>query len=455
RWSDAYALGDDFEANLALNPLQSFFSSLKFRHASYDAAKLKKSYPWLSSYLDVDHPDSAGFSFTRSFPARAGDNLPQNVVIVLCESFSGYKSSMYGNPLNTTPYFDSLSRQGLFFSRCFTPHYGTARGVWAVITGIPDVSLTKTASRNPAAVNQRTIINDFKDHDKFYFIGGSTSWANIRGLLTNNIQGLKLYEEEDYNAPKEDVWGISDKNLFLEANKVLAGQQKPFFAIIQTAGNHRPYTIPEEDRKAFEVKKIPADSLKKHGFATLEEYNAFRYTDFTIHSFMKAAAKEKYFSNTLFVFVGDHGIRGDAGDMFPEAWTEQGLTTVHVPLLFYYPKGLRPGLVNAPASQVDILPTVAGICGISYTNTTLGEDLTSGKRGRWAFILDPDIRQIGVVDSSFYYNYKLNSGQESFTSLNDNRRVKAGQETIREYRIATDAFYEASRYLLLNNKKKN
>src|SRR5690606_15380921 len=126
-------------------------------------------------------------------------------------------------------------------------------------------------------------------------------------------------------------WGISDKNLFLEANKILARQTKPFFSVIQTADNHRPYTIPEEDRKEFEIKQLPTDSLERNGFQSVEEYNAFRYTDFCYRKFMEAASKEAYFNNTLFVFIGDHGIGGDAGNLFPLAWKE--LTSQHVPLL--------------------------------------------------------------------------------------------------------------------------
>jgi arylsulfatase A-like enzyme len=57
---------------------------------------------------------------------------------------------------------------------------------------------------------------------------------------------------------------------------------------------------------------------------------------------MEAAKKEKYFDNTLFVFIGDHGIRGDAGTMLPNVFTSQGLTNMHVPLLFYAPKILTP-----------------------------------------------------------------------------------------------------------------
>ncbi|HTE13325.1 MAG TPA: LTA synthase family protein, partial [Chitinophagaceae bacterium] len=371
RWSDAFDLGSDFQANLALNPFQSFFSSLSFRSSSYDIAKVKKDYPLVANYLGVTKPDTAALTYERTARGDAGDTVltRPNIVMVICESFSAYKSSMWGNPLNTTPYFNELCKQGLFFDNCFTPSFGTARGVWASITGIQDVELNKTASRNPAMVDQHTIINDFNGYDKFYFLGGSTSWANIRGLLTNNIKDLHIYEEQDYKASKVDVWGISDRNLFKEANNVLKQEAKPFFAVIQTADNHRPYTIPEEDLKEFKKINLPADSLKKYGFDNNEELNAFRFTDFCYQSFIEAAKKEKYFDNTIFMFVGDHGIDGHAGNMFPPAWSEDGLTRNHVPLLFYAPKLLAARRLHCVASQVDVLPTLAGMAKINYTNT--------------------------------------------------------------------------------------
>ena len=248
RWSDAFVLRNDFAANLALNPVQSFLSSLDFRGSGYDLALVRQAYPLMSDYLEVTDPDAEKLNFVRHVPARADAPARRpNVVLVICESFSAYKSSMWGNRLDTTPYFAELCRDGLFFDKCFTPLSGTARGIWATITGLPDVEPVKTASRNPGMVDQHTIINDFVGYRKLYFLGGSTSWANIRGLLTNNIHGLELYEEDYFKSPRVDVWGISDKNLFLEAEQVLARQEEPFFAIIQTAGNHRPYTIPEDD----------------------------------------------------------------------------------------------------------------------------------------------------------------------------------------------------------------
>jgi len=462
RWSDAFALGSDYESNLSLNPFQSFFSSLQFKSSHPDAAKVKNSYAWLSSYLGVTNSDSNTLTFERTIPARPAFATQPNVVLVICESFSGYKSSMYGNPLNTTPFFNSLCAKGIFFNRCFTPTYGTARGVWAAITGIPDVELANTSSRNPAYVNQHTIINNFTGYDKLYFIGGSTSWANIRGLLTNNIQGLHLFEQDDYDAPKIDVWGVSDKTLFLEANKRLATQQKPFFAVIQTADNHRPYSIPKEDLATFKKNTVPADSLKKYGFESLDEYNAFRYTDFCYQQFIEAASKQPYFNNTIFVFVGDHGIRGDAGDMLPRAWTDQGLTAEHVPLLFYAPGLLKPQTLSYPASQVDVLPTIAGVCGIPYKNTTMGQNLldtslntTPGEKSKCDFIIDVGLNRIGTIQNNMFYSYGLNnSSPEQICSMLNNEKVPLTDSLKKHYRGMTDAFFEASKYMLANNKKK-
>jgi phosphoglycerol transferase MdoB-like AlkP superfamily enzyme len=485
RWSDAFSLGSDYQANLSLNPFQSFFSSLKFRHSSYDEAKVKASLPVLAPYFGFDSsgagsgvltpavyerkvapqaagPGSLGTPGTPGAPGTPGvPGARPNVVVVICESFSAYKSSMWGNPLNTTPFFDSLCRKGIFFDHCFTPSYGTARGVWAVITGIPDVApATTTSSRNPSAVDQHTIIDDFEGYNKFYFLGGSTSWANIRGLLTNNIAGLHLYEQEDYSAPKVDVWGISDKNLFLEADKVLGRQQEPFFAIIQTADNHRPYTIPKEDQDAFHSITVPQDTLQKYGFAGNDEMNAFRYTDFGYRTFITAAAREKYFANTIFLFVGDHGIPGDANALFPRAWTDDRLTAEHVPLLIYAPG--RPGAqrLSGDCSQVDLLPTLAGLCHIPYRNTTLGRDLLDSTRNRgkgMAFIYDPDQAYIGLVQGDYFYRRGIATGKEDMVSVINNDQVP---ETViqgavgQQMRRLSEGIYETARYMLLKNKKK-
>ena len=462
RWSNAYSLGSDYKANVALNPMQSFFSTLNFRSSKIDTDLIKKNYSVIADYLTIpsNEQDAQNLQFAR-IHNPVNNNLEastiKNVVLVICESFSAYKSSMMGNPLNTTPYFNDMKKQGVYFNRAFSPAYGTARGVWAVLTGTPDVLEGKTSSRNPLAVDQHSIIADFKNYEKYYFLGGSASWANIRGVLTNNISDLKIFEQGSYQSSEIDVWGISDKNLFLEANKTLSKNTKPFFAIIQTADNHRPYTIPAEDLKVFVKKTVPKDSLLKFGFENNEEYNAFRYTDFCIEQFIEAAKKEKYFNETLFVFIGDHGIKGDAGTMLPKSFTEQGLTNMHVPLLFYAPSILQPKEYSIPVSQLDVLPSIASLCNIPYTNTTMGKNvfITVQQKDNAIFLYDDFNQQIGVLNNEFYYGYQLkNPSKPIFESALNNEVVK-NDSVQKQMDVLTKTIYETAKYMLIHNQKLN
>ena len=458
RWSHAFTLGNDFKANLALNPIQSFFSTLKFRKSTFDLRAVKEHYPMMSAVLNMTSGSADSLNFKRLQAADSIFATPPNIVLVICESFSAYKTGIYGNPLRTTPYFDQLTTQGLFFNRCFTPAYGTARGVWAVITGIPDVETPRTASRNPAAVNQRTMLNEFKGYEKMYMIGGNPAWANIQGLLSNNIDSLRIYMQYDFDVPKVDVWGISDKNLFLEANKIFSKKNKPFFAIIQTADNHRPYTIPEEDFGKFDMTSVSRDSVRKFGFESMEQLLAFRYADYCFKTFLDAASREKYFNNTIFAFVGDHGVPGDARALFPEWWTEQNITKNHTPLLFYAPGRIKPAINKMICSQIDVIPTLAALSGQSVNNFSLGRNLLYpiDSIHQAAFIFDNDMNAYGVINGNHYYRRDIRTGKELIFPLDINVVKNGGhseQGLNDQLRKLAAGYYETARYLLLNNRR--
>ena len=452
RWSDASSLGQN-AGILALNPFQSFISSLKYSNSGFNQKLAIANLPIMQKYFGITIGDTAQHLLNRNVPAT---NLkPMNVVLVICESFSGYKSSMFGNALNPSPYFKSLCNRGVFFNNCYTPAYGTARGVWATITGIPDVQVPKDATRNPLIVNQHTIINDLTDYEKYYFIGGSTTWANIRGLLKNNIDDIKLYEQEDYASPKLDVWGISDNDLFKEANAKLKTVTKPFFAVIQTANNHQPYSIPKADATEMGLVNISNDSLIQNGFVGNNELNAYRYADFNFKKFMEAAEKETYFNNTLFVFIGDHGIRAiptPTNKLFSDAYYSQQLTCVHVPLLFYS-KGITPSVNSIVASQVDVLPTIASYIGKPYTNTTFGENLFAPSiKNKFAFYIDHDEKKIGIINNDIVYRRGLQQTTlGELKALNNN--ILPDNTKINYYDSLTTAYFETSRYLIYNNKR--
>ena len=342
----------------------------------------------------------------------------------------------------------------LFFERCFTPTFGTARGVFALLTGIPDVQLSKFSTRNEESVKQRTIVNNFEGYEKFYFLGGRSQFNNFKGLF-ENIDSLHVYEEGDYKAANLNVWGISDKNLFLEANDILAKQQKPFFAFIQTADNHRPFDIPAEDTD-FKREVIPDADLVKYGFESLKEYHAFAYTDYCIKKFMEAAKNSPYFNNTIFVFTGDHGVEGNASAIYPQAWTEQRLSDEHVPLLFYAPALLMPQKRTEAVSQIDILPTIAGMLQQPYLNTTLGRDLLdTNKKEDAAFIIYHAPGWIGVVNNDYYFRKNIRIKKEELVPVRNNLPVlnNVQQDSVKAHLSQlTSAIYETARWMLINNK---
>jgi len=457
RWRDAFALNDNFKSYLALNPLQNFVTTLRFRKPVVDEGKAKMYFPVISDFLQLGTTGAPVNGYERIVnPGSKSLESQPNVVLVICESFSMYKSSMSGNPLNSTPFFNSLTQQGIFFDRCFSPTFGTARGVFATLTGIPDVQLSKFSSRNEASINQYSIINNFEGYDKFYFLGGNSGFNNFRGLVSN-INEVRIYEEGKFKSPKLNVWGISDKNLFLVADSVMQQQKKPFFTIIQTSDNHRPYSIPEED-KDFVKQVINEDTLHKYGFESLAEYNAFCYTDYCYQKFIEAAKKSPYFDNTIFIFMGDHGVEGNASNMYPSAWTEQRLNDEHIPLLFYAPALLSPAKISHVASQIDVLPTLAGMIHQPYINKTLGRDMLhpSGKENA-AFIIHHDEGKIGIVNDDFFYIKNLWINQEELVAVRADAPILNAQQSDsvkRHLSELTSAIYETAKWMLVNNHGK-
>jgi phosphoglycerol transferase MdoB-like AlkP superfamily enzyme len=435
--------------------LENFFTTLRFRKPFTDDGSAKVQFDAMKELLQLPK-ESAMLNFQRR-EVFAEPAKPMNVVLVICESLSMYKTGLSGNPLNTTPYLQQLANEGLLFERCFSPHFGTARGVFALLSGVPDVQLSKFSTRNIEAIDQHTILNSFSNHEKFYFIGGNSEFNNFKGLLVNNVNGLHLYEEGMYKSPKFNVWGISDKNLFKEANEVLSQQKTPFFSIIQTADNHRPFVLPEEDTAAVAAKQVDELQLKKYGFDSQKEMEALLYTDYSIQQFMESAKQQPWFNNTLFVFIGDHGVKGNATALYPDAWTNERLTDEHVPLLFYAPGFIRPEKRKEVVSQVDVLPTIAGLLNQPYTNSTIGRDLLRKPAGKdFAFIIHHDEAKIGLVNNEFYYILNMNLQKDTLVPLHFNAPLLSQEKyehTKKQMAVETIALYESSRWMLLNNKK--
>jgi len=446
RWSEAYFSSNEAVAALALNPVLFLADSAANPSRPYDTGKVREHYPYVASLLGVKAPDLQNLAFSRYVTPRNPPAVKYNLVVIHLESFAAFKAGVFGNRLNATPRFDAIAREGVLFTNFFVPRAPTARSVFTMLTGLPDVSPSTTASRNPLVVNQHTLVNALEGYAKYYFLGGSATWGNIRGLFAHNVPGLRMYEEGDYDAPQADGWGVSDIVLFEKALETFGKETKPFFAFIQTSGNHRPYTIPE-DRRGFELAQVEGATLTENGFDSLAAFNGLRFLDYALESFFSRVRQASYFHNTVFVLYGDHG--NPSTRQTP--WEQLRLTGNHVPLVFYAPGLIKGGRrIDFAASLTDSLPTCLGLLGVPYLNTGLGRDLLNLAPNDPHFSL---IGENGVLDDEFFLRLDPGGARlfryRSQTATQDVHEQHP--EKVAELRRLQEALYETSKYLLYHN----
>ena len=464
RWSDAAFSKHPFATQLTYNPIHYFFDTWKNGRVSFDKNKVKEYYPLIADYLGVEDKNIDTLNFKRDIKPIHPVGEKPNIVIIILESFASYKSSVSGNPIDPSPHFNELAKNGLYFKNYFTPATGTARSIYCTITSLPDVELKGTSSRNPLIVNQHSIAQDFKDYEKLYFIGGSASWGNIRGMLNQSMDNLKLYEEEHYESPRTDVWGISDIDLFREAHKELDSMKEPFFTIIQTSGNHRPYTIPDESY-GFKVRTdISDEEAQKYGFQSAKEYNSFRFMDYSVGHFMELARKSDFYKNTIFILWGDHGISASTGQHVTpgEGRSKLDLGALRVPFVIYSPLITEPKVYDKVVSEVDALPTIASLANIPYTATTLGRDMFDDRfnDSSYAFSITHSPNPlIGLIGEKYYYRTRADGTHASLydmysdTPLKDHS--KENPEITKKMRDLTYGIFETSKYIPHFNKRED
>lgn len=472
RWSNAYFSPNRYMVILALNPVQNLYDSYIALHASQpDMKAVRAAYPRMAPWLGVERPDEKKLDYWRHSPGM--DRTRPNVVIILMESLGTPRTSLAGGlfrpgalpedpgPDDPTPNLRRLAGQSLYFPWFVAPTRTTSRAIFTTVTGIPDVNRSGgTSSRNPALVDQFSIISEFKGYDISYMIGGSASWANIRGILTHNIPGLNLREEGAWKAPNTDVWGISDLALLLESADYYNTCPKPFFSFIQTAGFHRPWTIPK-DNAGFTPRTVSDEVIRHYGFENVDEYNSMRFVDHALGEFFRVASRAPWFANTIFVIMGDHGLNEPSANV-PAGYLGCRLQSNHVPLLIYapgLPDRVTPGVNDLPSGQPDVLPTLAELAGIPYRNHGIGRNLLdperirAGQEGREPLFLGGDSETaMRLVQNGYCY---LHEGLEALYLLDGNGENLLAQEPERAAAMrqtAEDTFHTA-KYLLFNNQK--
>ncbi|PBQ32105.1 hypothetical protein CNR22_10090 [Sphingobacteriaceae bacterium] len=373
-----------FINQVALNANFTLFRSLFFQKIkNYKVPEdIDKSIAFARTYFGINEP------YQRSIDRiQKSDSAfkPYNVVIVCMESMSSYKMGI-NNYEVLTPNFNKLIKESLYFDRFFSSGIHTFNGLFSTCSGYPGM-LTEHALRRYTKKPFTTLGNLLlqKNYQTYFYSTHDPHFDNMEGFFTQN--GYK----ETYSAfdlPKEktiSVTGVADHeiyNLFIK-NMSNSDPSKPFLGFIMTGSDHGPWQIPKD---------IP---FKPD--ADTEEKRSTQYADWAVGEFIKNSKKESWFSNTLFVFLGDHGY--SIGGTY-----EMPLSYNHVPLVLYKPNTLKADTNHNLGYQPDVLSTVAGILNLSFTNRSFGEDIRKVKHPFVYFTADD---KIGCISDDGYFFYNL------------------------------------------------
>lgn len=504
RWSNAYFSVDKNIALIALNPMQNLYDTRDAVDFAIPAEEHAfEAYPRMKALLDIPAQNKP-VDFSRYYVGQKPEK-PLNIVIIMMESWTNPKTSLphgtgvkedfslyHAMPaaydINPTPFARELLENSLYYPNFYANARTTARGILSTLTGIADTNFLATSSvRNPKMVDQRLIFNDFAGYERYYMIGGSANWANIRGLFQNNIENLHLFEESFWKSPNTDVWGISDLALFKESIDVLSAGKKPFIAFIQTAGYHRPFTIPDEN-DGFEYAQNPGkEILDAYGFSNEAEYHALRFLDHALKKFFEKAKQTAWYEDTVFILFGDHGTTEYNGIM-NKSYVSANAQWWHTPFFIHCPKYVPSGINPALHSQADIFPTVAMLSGISYLNTSLGSSMLQKisdtvfiprefeavvENGQEHYVYNKSLDEFYknyvyvartegenlLLKDNYAYVSSIDDTERKFDVLydltkNDNKNLIAEfPEMAKEFRQISDDYYYTCKYLLLHNQK--
>jgi lipoteichoic acid synthase len=316
--------------------------------------------------------DAASYPSTAEVPPASlsptGSEQQRNVVLIFLESTRAQSVTPYNEDLDTAPFMDELAKNSLLADRAYVSVPYSSKANVATNCGIfphpVQVSYGLAPEASPGGIPARCLPNLLKDqgYSTSYFYPGSKNFEDF-GSLVNNFGYDQFYSYESMDA--QDFQRMSDLGLsgkssdevILKPSEEWLTEQKdegkPFLATYFTSATHYPYMVPD----GYQEEKYAEDE-------DLNRYlNAIRLQDTFLEDLFDQYKELGLYDNTVFVILGDHG----------EAFGEHGLYThgntpheeaLKIPMIIHDPRRFENGArVEAPVSQLDVLPTIADLLG--------------------------------------------------------------------------------------------
>jgi phosphoglycerol transferase MdoB-like AlkP superfamily enzyme len=425
---------NNFINQIAINPNFTFWKTVLYNKntKAYQIPKnIDECIAYTRNYLNIHSPYEK--SITRFVNDTTVKPHRYNIVIVVMESMSVFKMGYYGGK-NLTPNLDKLNKESVFCNHFFSSGIHTFNGLFSTSTGFPSIlseKALKSYVKNPFEGLGSLLSAD--GYETYFYTTHDPHFDNMAGFFRLN-KFEHFISQYDFDASQaESTLGVSDHVLLdkLIETTHMRKTNKPFMAMVMTASDHGPW-------------KIPTNIAYKPNGETPQD-NCTMYADWAIGRFMEQAKKQPWYDNTIFLFLGDHGL--SMGHTY-----EMPLSYNQVPFIIHNPKIFKADTITSPCYQPDVLATVMGIIGKPFNNNTFGINILKEKHPFVVFSADD---KIGCVDNNGYYYYKTLNNNERYL-----RKYKNLDATnyVKQYPSKADSMqknmmmiYESAQYFIRKN----
>jgi len=360
-----------------------------------------------------------------------GPEKKLNLVVIIEESLNADFLGAFGHTGGLTPNLDRLAKESLFFTRMYATGTRTVRGLEAITLSmppLPGISIVKRPN-NQNFFSWGSVMKE-KGYDTKYVYAGYGYFDNMNAFFSGN--GFDVVDRSNFDRQEitfANIWGVCDEDLFRktirEADASYAAK-KPFFSMVMTTSNHRPYTYP-----GGKVDISPGTGRN----------GAIKYADYAVGQFIQLARSKPWFDNTLFVIVADHSA-SSAGK------TDLPVKRYEIPFMVYAPAQLKPRRIEKIMSQIDIAPTVLGLMNFTYATKFMGSDvLKMGQSQERAFI--STYQKLGFIKGD---TLVVLGPQKSLKSFTIDLKSGAAIESAPREELVADAlgYFQGANYIYMN-----
>ncbi len=364
--SSAYFTAEPFANQAAINVGWNFFDS-------WIRGLNRRENPYV-----VMAPDSARVvAEAREAPVpprRVVSGVRPNVLLIVWESFTARSVERLGGVKGATPEFDALADSGLLFTRLYAAGDRTEKGLAALLAGAPTVPNASIVTVPSKARTLPLLSRDLRDagYETAFYYGGELGFANLKGFVLEGRFDRIVGKGDFPDSSLTSKWGAHDAAAAARVEADLREMRPPFFVTWLTLSSHEPFDVPGAERLAG------ADGETRF-------INSLRYTDRVLGEFLRRAARQSWWANTLVIIVADHSKkleRTDAAVPYKsaESW-------YHVPMLWTGGAlAARGETVNEIMSQTDLAPTLLEQLGIPGAERyRFGRALFAAPLRPWAY----------------------------------------------------------------------